>query len=287
MKSWMFCVTFLGILFFNGMNTQAQQVTFRAERLNEQILRVHLELAKTEKAKGVYPVFYEMKEGKYVTLGYEIQDRQNPNAYVDFKVANAREMLRVILYNVNAPEEKRFKDIEALPEAEDIVHLVDRGILRLNEERAFYPMDTLKRSTCMELLSRALNLKAKPNGLQFPDLKDHWAKDYILAGVQNNFIEGYEDGNFYPEREVSFGQACVVLDRAFRLKAKTDGVYEKIKKDAWYTNSVRKIFDANIVYVFEEIYFVQFDEDKSINRAQFASMLSRALTNQWLTKEEG
>jgi uncharacterized repeat protein (TIGR01451 family) len=54
-----------------------------------------------------------------------------------------------------------------------------------------------------------------PDEPTFPDVPpDHWAYDSIEYGVANNVVQGYPDGHYMPEYEVSRDQMAVSLARA-------------------------------------------------------------------------
>ena len=47
--------------------------------------------------------------------------------------------------------------------------------------------------------------------LKFEDVQNHWAKEYIYAMVDDDCISGYEDGCFYPDKEVSIAEFLKML----------------------------------------------------------------------------
>jgi N-acetylmuramoyl-L-alanine amidase len=49
----------------------------------------------------------------------------------------------------------------------------------------------------------------------FPDvLSDFWAYDYIEYAVANDVVQGFEDGNYYPDIELNRGSMAVFIARA-------------------------------------------------------------------------
>jgi len=45
----------------------------------------------------------------------------------------------------------------------------------------------------------------------FPDIREHWAKEYILALVEKGGIEGMPDGSFHPNDNVTFPQFIKII----------------------------------------------------------------------------
>lgn len=47
----------------------------------------------------------------------------------------------------------------------------------------------------------------------FPDISGHWAKDYINQAANKGFVNGYEDGTFKPDRNITRAEAVTLVNR--------------------------------------------------------------------------
>ncbi len=53
---------------------------------------------------------------------------------------------------------------------------------------------------------------------EFSDLKaDHWASDYIQKAVNAGWLEGYEDGTFKPDENITYEEALTVICRVLEI----------------------------------------------------------------------
>ncbi|SHJ95233.1 S-layer homology domain-containing protein [Tepidibacter formicigenes] len=80
----------------------------------------------------------------------------------------------------------------------------------------FYPEDSLTREEMAAMLYRIIkNEKIDYNEIDsFKDISsDDWSYEYILAMNKQGIFKGYDDGNFYPKREVNRAQMATLMDR--------------------------------------------------------------------------
>ncbi len=89
------------------------------------------------------------------------------------------------------------------------------------EGESFAPNKPVSRAEWVLLLVRALGLEATNEAATFPDLKgqDKELKEAIAAALQAGIVNGFEDGSFRPDEEVTRAQMAVMLTRALKLSA--------------------------------------------------------------------
>ena len=78
--------------------------------------------------------------------------------------------------------------------------------------------------SCLLSLALALSLAALPasaSSATFPDIQSHWAKSYIEAMTAAGMFQGYEDGNFKPENQLTTAEALALCARAVGLDSDT------------------------------------------------------------------
>jgi len=85
--------------------------------------------------------------------------------------------------------------------------------------RNFNPNSPLTREQFAKMIVIAAGLEDNaavmhgPTG--FPDVPaNSWSTGYINAAVEEGYITGWSDGNFYPARPVTYAQICAILVRA-------------------------------------------------------------------------
>ncbi|WP_162341401.1 S-layer homology domain-containing protein [Paenibacillus paridis] len=108
------------------------------------------------------------------------------------------------------------------------------------------------------------------------DIAGHWAKAAIERGVTLGFINGYSDGTFRPNAQVTRAEFATMLVRALELKTNSGVI---TFKDAgsipkWAESYVATAAAAGIVAGYED---QTFRPSKPINRSEIAVMVARAL----------
>jgi hypothetical protein len=87
------------------------------------------------------------------------------------------------------------------------------------EDGTFRPEENITRAEFIAIVTRAfLNdynslLKNYEPENCFKDIKNHWAEININIAVDNNWINGYEDNTFRPNKNINHAEAVVILNR--------------------------------------------------------------------------
>ncbi len=91
------------------------------------------------------------------------------------------------------------------------------GLFTGYEDGTFQPEGNITRAEFAAMVVRALNQESQAKSAAtaatvFPDVAaDHWAKGYINVASKKGIINGYEDGTFRPENNVTFEEAVKML----------------------------------------------------------------------------
>ncbi|MCC8169139.1 MAG: S-layer homology domain-containing protein [Oscillospiraceae bacterium] len=56
----------------------------------------------------------------------------------------------------------------------------------------------------------------------FEDTESHWARSIISAIAEQGWLEGYEDGTFRPEQDITRAEAVTIINRALDRNADTE-----------------------------------------------------------------
>lgn len=100
----------------------------------------------------------------------------------------------------------------------DVEKLQYIGVIAGYPDGTFKPANPIRRSeiakivvVCKKIADRAQELMGPT---QFPDVAaDHWARGFINAAVETEIIKGYTDGEFKPDRDVTYAEALTMLVR--------------------------------------------------------------------------
>ena len=107
----------------------------------------------------------------------------------------------------------------------------------------------------------------------FSDIDEHWAKDYIKGTTEKNLINGYPDGTFKPDNNVTREEFASLLVRALQLEKYSDTTFEDVV-DRWSTEDISTAAYYEIIKGYDEN---KFGPEDFITREQMAVMVARAL----------
>jgi len=270
----------------------AHGVVYDQKLVGENTLRVTLRWSDPGRKETILITSMVPRSWKDIDIGYEVSnggsDGNNGSNTRDINLNMFLRPVCIRLFDVNNYEKPIFKDIGGHYAESSIHHLHDAGIVNGKSDELFKPKDTVTRAEFMAMLVRAVKF-ADPGRLSkdgaarddFKDISRHWARDYILAALGGGLVSGFDDGHggkaFRPDNPVTVAEACTFISRAFNPRESRNGLYEKLKQDKWYSGTVKRIFDAEILNTKDEIYW-NFNEEAPINRADCCVMLSRALS---------
>ena len=124
----------------------------------------------------------------------------------------------------------------------------------------------MKKLLCILLTIASLTtfVPAMASNTEFSDFSpSHWAYNSVTAMVNNDVIEGYPDGTFRPENNVTRGEFCAMLSKAAKLY-----VDENATGNHWATPYAETIKQATWTY--KDWYLENGDMDATINRGEAA-----------------
>lgn len=84
--------------------------------------------------------------------------------------------------------------------------------------------------------------KSKAAVINFSDISQHWAKEAILKAAQKGYVDGYEDGTFKTDQNVSRAEFIKMIVTALKLpvSGETTGT-------SWYVPYVNAATTAGIL----------------------------------------
>jgi len=110
----------------------------------------------------------------------------------------------------------------------------------------------------------------------FVDVNGHWSETHVESMANKLIVEGYEDGTFGPDRQITRAELATLIVRALGLSSKTTAAaadFSDVASGDWFANAVALAADAGIVHGYED---GTFQPNKVITREELAAMVVRA-----------
>ncbi|RKN82024.1 chitobiase/beta-hexosaminidase C-terminal domain-containing protein [Paenibacillus ginsengarvi] len=125
---------------------------------------------------------------------------------------------------------------EVKEEAKDrVAFFTSAGIIEGYPDGTFGGDRGLTRAEFVVMMSRVLRLDANTRGnTVLTDVDGHWAEWYINAFTKAGYVEGFPDGTFQPDGEITRAQAVVIINRIIgKKKQDAPAVFGDLTPDHW------------------------------------------------------
>lgn len=161
---------------------------------------------------------------------------------------------------------------------DSIEYVKEKGWMNGKSETEFYPKDELTRAEFATIIARILNLeKYSAKDYTYTDTNNHWAKKYISLVTASGYMEGYEDGLFRPEKNISREEVAKVISNMKFDKNIVNSEIERtgfkdIKETDWSYESIMKMAKYGVLKGYED---GTFRPKRAISREEIAVILSR------------
>ncbi|WP_028552562.1 NEAT domain-containing protein [Paenibacillus sp. UNC451MF] len=108
------------------------------------------------------------------------------------------------------------------------------------------------------------------------DIQTHWAKTLIERAVALGIVNGYEDGTFQPDSEVSRAEFTAMIGRALKLQGQTNELSfaDSDRIPSWVKPTLAQAVNEGIISSYED---QTFRAERKITRSEIAVMIARAL----------
>ncbi|MFD0869528.1 S-layer homology domain-containing protein [Paenibacillus residui] len=112
--------------------------------------------------------------------------------------------------------------------------------------------------------------------ISFNDVASHWAKSYVDLLSHKLIVDGYEDGSFGPERNITRAEFAAIVVRSLGLSANasSSSTFSDVQSGDWYAGVVSAAVQSGLVDGYED---GTFRPNAQINREELAAMVVRAL----------
>ena len=115
------------------------------------------------------------------------------------------------------------------------------------------------------------------------DIDKSWAKTDIEKWSSKGIINGYSDGTFRPNNNITRAEFVAIMTRLFGYIDKTASKFPDVKSSGWYYDYVAKAYDAGIIQGYSD---GTFKPDQKISREQAAVIINRAFAFETVSKNE-
>ena len=81
------------------------------------------------------------------------------------------------------------------------------------------------------------------DAVKFPDIKNHWAENFIRALLAEEILSGYPDKTFKPNDQVTRAQYAALLVKAFNPQPKrAQKTFKDVEKDYWAAEVIQQAY---------------------------------------------
>lgn len=105
------------------------------------------------------------------------------------------------------------------------------------------------------------------------DLAGHWAESVITDWQSKGLIQGYADGTFRPDHNVTRAEFVVLMNKAMGFEKKGEISFQDVAPDSWYHDAVAIAVAQGYCSGYAD---GTFKHSATITRAEAATMLARA-----------
>ena len=141
-----------------------------------------------------------------------------------YMVINTLILVTMIIFNSSVFAISGFSDVDGSKYEKAVEKLVELGIINGFDDNTFRPNNNVTRAQLAKMLVVALKMEnAKDEVLVngFSDVTEgHWAYSFIGSAVNNGLINGYTDGTFRPDNNVTYAESMAMILRAMKLEEK-------------------------------------------------------------------
>ncbi len=186
------------------------------------------------------------------------------------------EALTWVTVYVTEPQ-PRFSDVPFDHRAyKQIEYLAEKGIINGYSDDTFRPNNTLTRAQAAIMIVRAAGISTEGVSSSFTDVPPtHASYKFISAAYQAGIINGYSDGTFRPNANVTRAQIAIIVQRAFNVQAsETIITFTDVPEGYAPKKFIETLASQKIVNGYSDGTFKPLN---NVTRAQFSTMIYNAI----------
>ncbi|NBI30607.1 S8 family peptidase [Chengkuizengella marina] len=220
-------------------------------------------------------VFLTTNEGK-TSINKQLEGLAAGTYYVKLVSDQAFEHQMYSLQVTEKSIDTIFSDIETHWAKEEIKELWDLGIVNGVDGR-FLPNENITRAEAITMVVRAMELDGVgPTSSPFKDLSNqYWAYKPILLASEAGLINGYTDGTFAPNNNLSRVEAAKIIANALGKEGvEGDTPFNDIPEGYWAAEILTQLKLDGIINGYND---GTFRPDNQTSRAEFATLIYNLL----------
>ncbi len=101
--------------------------------------------------------------------------------------------------------------------------LTNAGILGGDGTAYFRPADYITRAEFATIAARFSDAVTSGSG-KFKDVNGHWSEEYVEIAAEEGWIQGYEDGTFKPDQNITRAEAMTIVNNVLERKVHASGL---------------------------------------------------------------
>ncbi len=87
---------------------------------------------------------------------------------------------------------------------------------------------------------------------QVSDIENHWAKTDIIYLMEKGIMEGYSDGTFKPNRNITRAEFLKMVNNVFQFTEESDIAFKDVKDNSWFYKDVKKAVAVGYIKGYED-----------------------------------
>lgn len=144
------------------------------------------------------------------------------------------------------------------------------------EDGTFRPETEITRAEAATAVARATGLEPQSSGdVKFPDISAHWAEIYINAAADKEIVNGYEDGNFRPDENITRAEFAKIIVKLTEKDISQKSTEFSDVETHWAEAYIAVLAEKDIITGYEDNTF---RPDEAITRAEAVAIINRAVT---------
>ncbi|WP_051113187.1 InlB B-repeat-containing protein [Butyricicoccus pullicaecorum] len=136
--------------------------------------------------------------------------------------------------------------------------MVNAGIIQGYEDGTFRPNNNITRAEFAAIASRFMSSGYDVEKDLFSDIASHWARESINDAAMTQWIHGYPDGTFLPNKAITRAEAVTLVNNVLQRKPDADHMLDSMIKwpdnmdtSAWYYEAIQEATNSHDYDLFE------------------------------------
>jgi exo-poly-alpha-galacturonosidase len=139
------------------------------------------------------------------------------------------------------------------------------------------PAFDLSKPESVSLLKEVLEEKVRSSGksVTFDDVSNHWSAESVRVFSRLGVVNGYEDGTFKPDANITRGEFAAIVAKTFNIgTGELKAVSFKDINESWAKDAIMALASNGIINGYED---GTFQPGANITRAEMIAMISRII----------